>query len=76
MLTRIRAYFHETVQELLHKVSWPTWKDLQSSAIIVLVASVMIALAIFVMDYVFGVNSPDAAWRGVLGYIYEILQTE
>jgi preprotein translocase subunit SecE len=76
MLTRIRTYVHETVQELLHKVSWPSWKDLQNSAIIVLVASIMIALAIFVMDYVFGVNSPDAPWRGILGYIYEILQTE
>ncbi len=76
MITRIRTYVHETVQELLHKVSWPSWKDLQNSAIIVLVASVLIALAIFVMDYVFGVNSPDSPWRGLLGYIYEILQTE
>lgn len=76
MLTKIRTYIHETVQELLHKVSWPTSKDLQSSSIIVLVASIMIALTIFVMDYVFGVNSADAAWRGVLGYIYEIMQTE
>ncbi len=74
MLTKIRSYLHETVQELLYKVSWPTWKDLQNSAVIVLVASIMIAFAIFVMDYVFGINSEGALWRGFLGYIYEILQ--
>ncbi len=74
MLTRIRTYVHETVQELVHKVSWPSWKDLQNSAVIVLVASIMIAFAIFVMDYIFGINSEGSAWRGILGYIYEILQ--
>lgn len=74
MLTKIRTYAQETFQELFHKVSWPSGKDLQNSAVIVLVASIMIAFAIFVMDYIFGINSDNAAWRGVLGYIYEILQ--
>ena len=35
------------------KVSWPTWAKLQSSAIIVMVASVIFAAVIFVMDFAF-----------------------
>lgn len=34
------------------KVTWPTWDKLQSSAIVVMVASVIIALMIFAMDFV------------------------
>lgn len=32
------------------KVTWPTWSQLQSSAVVVLVASILIALVIFAMD--------------------------
>jgi preprotein translocase subunit SecE len=73
----IRAYFEETVNELVNKVSWPTQKELQSSAIIVLVTSMIFALFVFLMDYVFGIRpvgklSPDAGfvWRGILGFFY------
>jgi preprotein translocase subunit SecE len=38
---------------LLHKVSWPTWTELQESAGVVAVASIIIALVIFGMDYGF-----------------------
>jgi preprotein translocase subunit SecE len=37
----------------MHKVSWPTWSDLQGSAIIVMVASVIFALVVLLMDIVF-----------------------
>jgi preprotein translocase subunit SecE len=50
---KIRHYIEETSNELLHKVSWPTWTELQESAGIVAVASVIIALLIFGMDYGF-----------------------
>jgi preprotein translocase subunit SecE len=46
----LKTYIKESYTELVHKVSWPTWSELQSSAIIVMVASVIIALIIFVMD--------------------------
>ena len=49
----IKTYVKESYNELMHKVTWPTWKELQSSAIIVMVASIIIALVIFVMDFVF-----------------------
>ncbi|MFC2104722.1 preprotein translocase subunit SecE [Bacteroidota bacterium] len=50
---KIKLYFQEAFNELIHKVSWPSWSDLQSSALVVMVASLIIALIIFVMDYSF-----------------------
>lgn len=52
-MSRIKAYFEETTSELLTKVSWPTWSELQGSAIVVMVASLIIALVIFGMDTIF-----------------------
>jgi len=47
---KIKTYFEESYTELVHKVSWPSWKDLQSSALVVMVASLIIAMVIFLMD--------------------------
>mgnify|MGYP003635269159 CR=1 FL=1 len=63
----------ETYNELMHNVTWPTWKELQSSSILVLVASAIIAFLVFLMDYVFGINSDDSIWKGVLGFVYQLL---
>ena len=52
-MSKIKAYIEETTSELLTKVSWPTWSELQGSAVVVMVASIMIALVIFVMDTAF-----------------------
>ena len=53
MLKKIKIYAHEAFDELFHKVTWPTWKELQNSALVVMVASFIIALVIFVMDISF-----------------------
>jgi preprotein translocase subunit SecE len=50
---RIKNYLKEVYKELVEKVSWPSWSELQSSAAVVMVASAIIALSIFVMDYGF-----------------------
>jgi len=50
---KLKLYFQEAFNELIHKVSWPTWSDLQSSALVVMIASLIIALVIFAMDYSF-----------------------
>ena len=50
---KIKLYLQEAFNELIHKVSWPTWSELQSSALVVMVASLIIALIIFAMDYSF-----------------------
>ncbi|HET6227670.1 MAG TPA: preprotein translocase subunit SecE [Bacteroidia bacterium] len=52
-MSKFKAYLNETSNELFHKVSWPSWSELQSSAIIVAVASAIIALVVFAMDKVF-----------------------
>ncbi len=50
---KLKLYFQEAYDELVHKVTWPTWKELQSSALVVMVASLIISLVIFVMDVSF-----------------------
>jgi len=52
-MKRIKAYLKETYDELLHKVSWPTWSELQSSATVVSIASLIIALVVYLMDISF-----------------------
>jgi len=49
-MEKLKNYIKEVIQELLHKVSWPTWPELQNSAIVVLIASVIFALIILAMD--------------------------
>lgn len=50
---RIGAYIKDSFDELMHKVSWPTWSELQSSSIVVAIATIIIALMIYAMDSVF-----------------------
>jgi preprotein translocase subunit SecE len=50
---RIKTYLQESYNELIHKVSWPTTAELQNSAIVVMIASFIIAMIIFGMDSVF-----------------------
>ena len=50
---KIGTYIKDAFDELLHKVTWPTWEELQNSAVVVAIASAIIALIIFGMDQVF-----------------------
>ena len=43
-------FIKESYEEMTDKVTWPTWGQLQNSAVLVLVASLIIALVIFAMD--------------------------
>ena len=49
----IANYIKESYSELVHKVSWPTSKELTNSAIVVLIASIIIALIVWLMDLSF-----------------------
>jgi preprotein translocase subunit SecE len=49
-MNRLTIYIREAYDELLHKVSWPTWDELQESAVVVLVASLLIGLVVLGMD--------------------------
>ncbi len=43
----------ESYTELVHKVSWPTGKELSKSAVLVLIASIILALIVWLMDFCF-----------------------
>ncbi|MBN8701759.1 MAG: preprotein translocase subunit SecE [Bacteroidetes bacterium] len=49
-MSKIKTYIEETSSELLTKVSWPTWSELQGSAVVVFIASIIISLVVLAMD--------------------------
>jgi preprotein translocase subunit SecE len=49
-MAKVSEYIKESYIELTQKVTWPTWRELQNSAVLVLVAAFIIALIILVMD--------------------------
>jgi len=51
-MAAVVEYIKESYVELTEKVTWPTWRELQSSAVLVVIAALMIALVIFGMDWV------------------------
>ncbi|GAO41187.1 preprotein translocase subunit SecE [Flavihumibacter petaseus] len=50
-MNKITTYFSESYKELVEKVTWPSWPQLQQSTIIVLVATLLITLLVGVMDF-------------------------
>ncbi|HBH25081.1 MAG TPA: preprotein translocase subunit SecE [Cytophagales bacterium] len=47
---KLKNFIVESFDELRYKVSWPKLNELQNSSILVLVASLIFALVIYVMD--------------------------
>jgi len=47
---KLKLYLQDAYNELVNKVTWPTWPELQSSALVVMVASLIIAIVIYLMD--------------------------
>ena len=62
-MEQLRLYIKESYNELVNKVTWPTYSSLQSSTILVLVASLILAVLIFLMDLIS---------KGVLEVIYNL----
>jgi len=50
-MNKVSTYIRESYRELLEKVTWPTWGQLQQSTVIVLVATVLITAMVSVMDF-------------------------
>ena len=46
-------YLKESYKELTKKVTWPAWEKLQNSAMLVLVATLILAVVVFIMDFAF-----------------------
>lgn len=49
---KILTDLEESYNELVHKVSWPSKTDLANSTVIVMVASILMALLIWCVDLV------------------------
>jgi preprotein translocase subunit SecE len=64
-MNKISIYFRESYRELVEKVTWPNWEQLQQSTVIVLIATLIITGMVWVMD--FGSNQ-------VLKLIYSFLK--
>ncbi len=62
---KIKGYLKESYIELVKKVTWPSWNDLQNSAIIVMIATGIIALIVFAMD---------SAFSALMKLIYELVK--
>ena len=52
-MSKFTNYVKESYTELTKKVTWPTWEKLQSSAMLVLVTTVILALVLFLIDFAF-----------------------
>jgi len=50
-MNKVTTYFRESWKEMLEKVTWPTWNQLQQSTIIVLGATLVITALVWVMDF-------------------------
>ena len=61
-MIKIATYFRDSYKELLEKVTWPTYAQLQQSTMIVLVATLIITAVISLMDFLAG---------GALKFIYQ-----
>ena len=49
-MSKLKSFITASYDEMRHKVSWPKYSDLQSSSVLVLVASLIFALFIGVID--------------------------
>ena len=49
-MAKVSEYIKESYIELTQKVTWPTWRELQNSAVLVLIAAFIIAIVILAMD--------------------------
>ena len=65
-MNKISTYFSESYKELVEKVTWPTWGQLQQSTVIVLVATLLITVVVFIMD---------AISKGLLNLVYSLFKS-
>lgn len=64
-MNKIGTFVRDSYKELMHKVTWPTWEDLQQSTMIVLIATILITAMVWLMDTV-------ANW--VMEFIYSLFK--
>jgi len=53
-MNKIAIYFRDSYKELMEKVTWPTWAQLQQSTMIVLAATLLFTAVVALMDLTAG----------------------
>ncbi|MBP5455326.1 MAG: preprotein translocase subunit SecE [Paludibacteraceae bacterium] len=53
IIAKAKDYLVSSFDELINNVTWPNRTELTSSAVVVLIASLLLALVVFLMDYAF-----------------------
>ena len=64
-MNKISAYLKDSYHELMEKVTWPTWQQLQQSTTIVLIATLIITALVWVMDF---------ASNSILKFVYSLFK--
>jgi preprotein translocase subunit SecE len=52
-MDKVRKYVKDTVEEMRYKVSWPTYPELQKSSVLVVIGSMVFAIIVGAMDFVY-----------------------
>ena len=62
-MNKISTYFQESYKELVEKVTWPNWTQLQQSTMIVLASTLIVTAIVGLMDFVSA---------GALNWVYKL----
>ncbi|MDQ3536972.1 MAG: preprotein translocase subunit SecE [Bacteroidota bacterium] len=52
-MSKFQSFIKDSYYEMTNKVSWPKYKQLQNSSMLVLIPSLIFALVIGLIDYIF-----------------------
>jgi preprotein translocase subunit SecE len=64
-MNKISLYIRDSYKEMMQKVTWPSWEQLQQSTMVVLAATIIITALVALMDF---------AANGVLKFIYSLFK--
>lgn len=64
-MNKFTAYVKDSYKELIHKVTWPNWDQLQQATMIVLGATLLLTAIVGIMDFVA---------NNALKFIYSLFQ--
>ena len=64
-MNKVSTYVRDSYHELLEKVTWPNWMQLQQSTVIVLVATALITAMVWIMDF-------GSSW--LLKFVYSLFK--
>ncbi|MBK8443760.1 MAG: preprotein translocase subunit SecE [Sphingobacteriales bacterium] len=71
-MDKIRIFLEDSYNELVYKVTWPTWEELLSTTRVVVSALLLLTLTVFIFDFIFGANPENSVFQGLLAYIYSL----